>query len=282
MSTPEPPTARSGGVSSEEETITPEIAETWLNRAGLNRRLRNRLVTEIAAAIERGEWVLNGETIKFDRDGMVIDGQHRLWAVIEAGIPVRSLVVRGLPPEAQVTVDVGAKRTLSDQLMMQGEVNCMNLAATLNRLHLWRQGEAALRNPNSYRLSIPQALEMLKREPGVREALRRALIVRYHLNCAVSASTVAACLYVFEDIDRADSDEFWRRVGTGEMVQQSDPCYLLRRAIQRNAMDKRKMTSTALHAVIIKAWNAYREGTVVRTLSFKVGGSKPEAFPEAV
>lgn len=33
--------------------------------------------------------------------------------------------------------------------------------------------------------------------------------------------------------------------------------------------------------VMIKAWNAYREGRSVGLIRFKSGGAKPEAFPEA-
>ena len=72
------------------ETITPKLAEKWMEANKNNRPLRRSLVGRYAGAIRRGQWELNGESIKFDEDGVLFDGQHRLAAVVEANKPIKS------------------------------------------------------------------------------------------------------------------------------------------------------------------------------------------------
>ena len=81
-------------------TITPELAQEWLDRGGTNRKTTRRRIEAMTAAIQRGEWRLTGEAIKLDDEGRVRDGQNRLHAIVEAGIPVRSVVARGVGADA--------------------------------------------------------------------------------------------------------------------------------------------------------------------------------------
>jgi hypothetical protein len=50
-------------------TITPELAQEWLDRGGTNRKITRRRIEAMTAAIQRGEWRLTGEAIKLDADG---------------------------------------------------------------------------------------------------------------------------------------------------------------------------------------------------------------------
>ena len=96
------------------ETITPEIAKTMLGENVNNRRISRDNVNLFAREIRNGEWRFNGEAIKFGKDGRLLDGQHRLLAVIAADKPLTTLVIRGLEDETQQTMDSGKTRTLGD------------------------------------------------------------------------------------------------------------------------------------------------------------------------
>src|SRR5712692_3591943 len=63
----------------------------------------------MTAAIQRGEWQLTGEAIKLDDEGRVRDGQNRLHAIVQAGIPVRSVVARGVSEDAFKVMDSGRR-----------------------------------------------------------------------------------------------------------------------------------------------------------------------------
>ena len=74
--------ARGRDLDLEIVTITPELAQEWLDRGGNNRKVTRRRIEAMTAAILRGEWQLTGEAIKLDDDGRVRDGQNRLHAIV--------------------------------------------------------------------------------------------------------------------------------------------------------------------------------------------------------
>lgn len=111
--------------------VTPEQAEKWLSKNVANRTVRPARVREYATAMTEGRWLYTADPIRFDEDGRLIDGQHRLMAVVKAGIPVELHIVRGLAREAQDAVDTGAARTASDQLKVRGFKHGPQLAATI-------------------------------------------------------------------------------------------------------------------------------------------------------
>ena len=98
-------------ITAKVETITPEIAKTMLGENVNNRRISRDNVNLFAREIRNGEWRFNGEAIKFGKDGRLLDGQHRLLAVIAADKPLTTLVIRGLEDETQQTMDSAEKRT---------------------------------------------------------------------------------------------------------------------------------------------------------------------------
>jgi hypothetical protein len=100
--------------------ITPDMARDWLTRNHENRPIGARRVHYLATAIARGEYMLTGEAIKFDTEGYLLDGQHRLAAIIEANQPIRSLVVRDIDTAARRVMDTGKTRTLGDVAVMEG------------------------------------------------------------------------------------------------------------------------------------------------------------------
>src|SRR2546428_9167036 len=115
-------------------TITPELAQEWLDRGGTNRKTTRRRIEAMTAALQRGEWRLTGEAIKLDDEGRVRDGQHRLHAIIEAGIPVRSVVARGVSEEAFGVMDTGRSRNAADVLHIHGFPSQNALAAAARGL----------------------------------------------------------------------------------------------------------------------------------------------------
>src|SRR3990172_8052075 len=78
--------------------VTPNPPREWLRTNTHNRKLRDRAVADYARDMTAGHWTLNGEAIKFATDGTVLDGQHRLRAVIDSDVTVQMLVVVGLDP----------------------------------------------------------------------------------------------------------------------------------------------------------------------------------------
>jgi hypothetical protein len=97
------------------EVVTPEKAAQYLSHCNRrNRPVRPLTVARYAADMDSGIWQLTGEPIIFGSDGILMDGQHRLHAVVKSGIAQRFLVVRGASPETFINLDNGAGRKVSD------------------------------------------------------------------------------------------------------------------------------------------------------------------------
>lgn len=99
------------GLQITEELITPELAKSYLSNQALNRAVTMTYVKRLADDISNNRWLEEGDPIKFSDAGKLIDGQHRLNAVIEAGKPQKFVVLRGYKKEAMSVLDTGKARS---------------------------------------------------------------------------------------------------------------------------------------------------------------------------
>jgi hypothetical protein len=100
------------------ETITPTQAAIWLNANTNNRPIRRSLVKQYAKEMKNGTWRLTHQGIAFGSDGTLLDGQHRLAAIVESDVAVTMLVTRGIDNRAQLVMDDHAKRSSGDALSL--------------------------------------------------------------------------------------------------------------------------------------------------------------------
>lgn len=261
----------------EVEDIDPVRAEEILSRNTHNRTVRGRVVRAYAEDMRNGAWQENGESIKLAVDGTVVDGQHRLHAIVESETKHRVLVVRGLPMETQETVDGGAKRKFSDVLKLREEPRYVALASVTRRCLLWDQG---YRGRESHRTppTVAQMLAFIEAHPEVRRSTEVAASVSAH--APLSASIVGLCHWLFEDLDFEDAEFFFGRIKDGVGLTERDPVYVLRRTLANARTDRSRLLENQATAFVIKAWNAYREGRQIQFLAFRPGGANPEKFPE--
>ena len=112
--------------------ITPDLASEWLGGNVRNRPVKQPVVDAYAADMAAGRWRDNNTAIAFDRHGTLIDGQHRLWAIIESGCRIRMIVATGLAPDSIEVFAREHKRSNADQHNIMGhpadrEVNASDL-----------------------------------------------------------------------------------------------------------------------------------------------------------
>lgn len=101
--------------------VSAETAKRWLAHNKRNRNISPTDVQRYRLDMEAGLWRFAADPIRFDVNGNLIDGQHRLTALSElADICLPMLIVRGLPPETQKVMDQGRKRTPGQQLYLSG------------------------------------------------------------------------------------------------------------------------------------------------------------------
>lgn len=116
-------------------TITPPMASIMLQNNTENRKLDNRHVQFLADQILSGKWQNNGQTIVIADDGTLMDGQHRLSAIVKANKPTKLGLCTGAPKSAMSTIDNGKLRSTTDILTMNGWPNASLVASGINLLH---------------------------------------------------------------------------------------------------------------------------------------------------
>ncbi len=258
--------------------VSPEIAAEWLSQNVKNRGLRPREVAKYASDMSAGDWQWTGETIKFAADGTLLDGQHRLHAIVESGATIPILVVRGLANKAQDNIDNGIRRPYYDVLRLRGEVNTSVLAAVVRRVCSWKAGSR--RGVSDTPQTNAQLDRTLEAHPELREISAWASNASTY--CDLPASILGLAWWVFSEIDLEDAETFFQRFVDGQGLVKGDPIYELRRTLQGSKDVRGERSQTYLLAVTIKAWNAYRRGEQVGLLRWKAGGAKPEKFPEPI
>lgn len=118
-------------------TITPEMAKRWLDSKGRNRRLIRSSILSWSRIMKAGHWRLTHQGIAFDENGELVDGQHRLAAIVESGVSVTMMVTWGISREVmQSAVDRNKKRTAAHSFTIDGEINANAKAAICRALYI--------------------------------------------------------------------------------------------------------------------------------------------------
>lgn len=192
------------------EFITPAIAADYLRHNAVNRPLNHKNVEFYARQMVEGKWMLNGESIVFDNEGNLMDGQTRLNAVIKADTGVEFVVVRGVTSKCFTSFDQGRNRLLSDIFSIAGINNASTVSAIVNRyygIHLGYiviLGEGAKgRGGGKYpkRLTKDEFLELYNKHADVFQEAARVAGRLVASNVAILTKTDCGALYSYLVID---------------------------------------------------------------------------------
>src|SRR5262249_14147726 len=80
-------------------------------------------VLSLGVEMEQRRWQPAASDIVFDENGALIDGHHRLSAVVALGKAMQFAVKRGVPAEVRNVIDTGRKRNMGDLLTMYRDVD---------------------------------------------------------------------------------------------------------------------------------------------------------------
>lgn len=150
------------------ETITPQTAAEYLSHnAPNNRRIKRAHVEMLARDMQSGEFKTTHQGIAFDKNGMLIDGQHRLQAVLMAGVPVKMVVSRNCETTTLTSLDRGESRTLHDAFTILGGNTVRD--KVLRNTHILAAMNAVIRaNANKrHRMSASEAISMYEATPEI-------------------------------------------------------------------------------------------------------------------
>ena len=273
---PQPADKTHTGFATEQVNITPEMAVKWLEKnLPSNRPVNSGHVDNLAREMRTSRWKLNGETIKFDVRGHLIDGQHRLRACIRANTPFTSLVARDLDTTAFDTIDLGRRRTNGQILGIYGEKNSNDLAAALRFLWYYRDGDMRAVSGGHRSFLTPQDIhDLLEREGGIRESMPYTKMDRHLMPTSLSLF----CHYICAEKDRHAANEFFESLKTGAMLSSSSPIYKLREKLVKIAGEKNRRNKLEICAWVIIAFNMYRKKSHNKRIAWDYDSDTP--FPK--
>lgn len=272
-------------------TVDPDLATKWLGYNTHNRNTRNSVINSYTDAMKNGDWLNDIDPIAFagtlkgrgKNAPVLLNGQHRLHALVAADVTLDFLVIEGLSLSDQVEMDAGVKRQLADQLRLQGVVAPTEVAAMLRLVYGYEQDIMRRRQGISY--------SMLLRYLAAHPDLPNAVAPARKLYGAIGGriSVFGSVYYIISQLDdpgvQEDLDEFFETLASGENLSVGSPILALRNQILAlsTATGPRRRGPNAgqvpLMAIMFKAWNAWRDGTTMQSLSWRGGGKNPEAFP---
>lgn len=258
------------------EYITPDSAKEYLKSNTLNRPLNSRMVEFYASSMKRGQWELNGEPIIIARSGRVLDGQHRLQAVIESGIPINFFVTRGISDNTFDTIDQGKSRTGGDILAITGVSQANRKSAAISRYNSLRVSMIITETKNrdkENKFTKRDILNEYNRVPHFWDNVVAEANKCYDSKRLFSNSDMAGVM-AFLILDRSHSEDtvfgFFRQL-TGIDDPQNNTIILLSNKIIDASLKGYKLTSKYKTALLIKAFNAYLTGKEYKVLTYNEG-----------
>lgn len=265
-------------IESSVEVITPVIAKKMLEGNTDNRKLRNSRVRQYADAMKRGLWDIQNDAITISKSGKLINGQHRLSAIIEADTACQCLVLRGVDESAFTIIDSGLSRTVNDALSAAGlGVNATHLSPIVKTLVAM---DAGLNIYDTNAMALVQRQDVLDYCGANGEILDWALSVARKADLSVGGIRHAwgvFAILVASKHGQEKADEFINLVIDGVGLKSGDSPLALRNWLGRQRGSWNRTSSKGNIAIFIhifNKWMAKESVAVVKPL-----GQSWDTFP---
>jgi hypothetical protein len=254
--------------------ITPAMALELLKHRPPNRPLSKTRVRAMIDDMRAGRWAINGEPIILTENLALVDGQHRLQACWEAGVPLTTMVIVGVNQAVMPTIDQGTAKTGPDVLRMAQMDHAQTLASAAR--WLWRYLNQAMRQ-HAILLRAYQLPAFLAQHPGLPASLEWGHTLR-----ALLPASCASMLYaVMSARDTACAKRFYHALATGLGVTQDDPAYVVRERLLKEPRSRQHGAVVNRAALLVLAWNCTRQGRRMKPgLTWKGLSNASVPFPQ--
>lgn len=247
--------------------------DEWHNRPGSEKG-----ILRYSRAMQRG-WKMTGEPIIFSKSGRLLNGQHRLMACVRSGAPFETLVVFGIDDDAFKFMDTGVSRTAGHIFGIEDIPNAMQAAAIARLLFGYKASSTwDGRSPD---VENDTLLSFYYQHPRIQDSLHAAR--KLYSDRLMPYRWAGLCHYVCAEKNRADADRFFEQVATGiGFSNKNSPAYKLRSKLLASARSSsEKLNEITIGAYTIKAWNAHRSGSAMRSFIWRTAQTPNEPFPRA-
>lgn len=254
----------------EKKLITPSIAKDLLESNVKNRNVRKNTIARYASEMIKGNWKEDTfELIKISKTGIILDGQHRLLAVIKANTPIYFHIAYGLDDNIFDVLDTGSNRSSADVLHINNVKNSTIIPSIIQLYFRLKKNKTHLGGYNrNETLSNSDILKYYSERPEYFDNLANTT-KRLYLKFAkiLAPQTIGAMLAYLGDISSVDALEFMEQLCSGENVTNTS-IYILRNKLIEDRTSTKKIPLNVKYALIIKVWNNYRKGVNGKHIKF--------------
>lgn len=249
------------------ETITPTQAAKWLeNRFEGQRHVRTPHVQRLASMISKGDWRLTSDAVTLIKDKLG-NGQHRCAAIVLAGKPCEALVLRTTDEKLFDVMDSGIARSVADVLAQHGAGFAATISSAARTAIAYERGLIshskignARNKPNSPIQDIITRQDVIEYCDAHQEKLGAFAKLAHKLygEAAILAPSLAtAFLIIAAKQGEKKAMDFIKTVYTGD---NKDAAFDIRERLIKNKLAKRKMLSSYIFGLLLKAFRAYLNG----------------------
>ncbi len=248
--------------------VTPDMAMRFLEKNKLNRSLTDRHINFLASQMRENKWLDTGDTLKFDEQGNLLDGQHRLNAIVKSGKTLPMLVVKNVNKKAFEVMDTGKVRTGKDVLSAMKYGHSSLLSSSVKSILLYFGGQYSHNKIGKSSFSTnPKVVEFVKKNEEIHEIV--AHIHKIHSKFKlITASHLVFLYWIFAAKNQNDVDTFFDQLTTGVDLKADSPIKALRDRLIKEITSKRKMQAREKLALCIIAWNHFRAKKPVKLIQF--------------
>lgn len=263
--------------------ITPEIAAEILAKCNIaNRNIDPARVAAYASDIRNNDFSVNGETLKFSKRMRLMDGQHRLKAVVMSQMPIMSYVIADLEDTKEVfmTIDGGKPKSPGFHLKASGRANPTQLSATVASLRSYELGATG----TAWRRPTTRERDRLVDKYGEQNIIDG---IRAAQRCRINHRTALSALYVLGKIADANlrtnsTESFFAELDGTAATLAGQPAFALRNLYLNATFQRRTLTPVAELALAVKAWNLHARGMSCHHLRWRTKQSPDEPMPNLI
>lgn len=249
--------------------LTPKKAKELLKGNIANRKLKKGYKAMVNA-MKSGQWMENGEAIIVDINGIVKDGQHRLYAAVEANYSFHVPLITGVDADIMHTIDTGTNRTLSDVLELNGFKDYAKLSALLKRVHNINQGRSVF-NDGSGKNSgakIPFSntigLEIARRDGDKYLKIVKVSTSIYNRQSVriFNSTEIGAILYLLAGLEFSHIHIDFLRKLTGVDPDASSATFYVYNKLLKAKNSNVKISNEWVISAILRVWEIFQNGDV--------------------
>ena len=262
----------------ERKLITPFIANEYLKANSSNRKISEGTLLRYTKEIVEKKWKEDtGELIKISKTGILLDGQHRLHAVVKANMDVYFHVATDLEDEIFDVIDTGKSRSANDIFYLKGIKNSQKLPSIIQAYHLLKNsGKTSREAGMTEKLTNAQLLSSFyERELFWSETVQKTSVFYYNFGKLLSHGSFGGLYAIFYDINTEDALSFMQQLSTGLNLTNNCIGMLRNKLIQDNS-NHAKLSQVHKNALVIKTWNFFRKNETPVQFQFH---PEKEKFP---